>query len=251
MARARSPNSIEAEEMYKNGMKLVDIAKKLDVPASTVRRWKSRQTVSSWENEKSMPDLQLIITICNTYNFSLDSLLNEDHKFVSKIDMTQKIFRTLKRILPIFCIIGCVYVAVLGIWKINAVRKEEGFVSNVKSLGFELENGLYVLYDEDIIYELPNQKLPFMKFGFNLQQITSTYRNEKFSCNILLNYDEQQYTFNIDYGLDHQITGTIATNKTIEYNDLSKDDDTVLNTYKDTIETILCKMVTYYDAAYL
>ena len=31
MARARSPNSIEAEEMYKNGMKLVDIAKKLDV----------------------------------------------------------------------------------------------------------------------------------------------------------------------------------------------------------------------------
>ena len=38
----------------------------------------TRQTVSSWENEKSMPDLQLLITICNTYNFSLDSLLNED-----------------------------------------------------------------------------------------------------------------------------------------------------------------------------
>ena len=90
-----------------------------------------------------------------------------------------------------------------------------------------------------------------MKFECKLQQITSTSRIEMFSCNILLNYDEQQYTFNIDYGLDHQITGTIATNKTIEYNDLSKDDDTVLNTYKDTIETILCKMVTYYDAAYL
>ena len=43
MARARSPNSIEAEEMYKRGMKLVDIAKKLDVPASTVRRWKSTE----------------------------------------------------------------------------------------------------------------------------------------------------------------------------------------------------------------
>lgn len=51
MARARSPNSIEAEEMYKNGMKLVDIAAKLDVPASTVRRWKSTQ---NWDqkNEK-------------------------------------------------------------------------------------------------------------------------------------------------------------------------------------------------------
>lgn len=48
MARARSPNSIEAEEMYKNGMKLVDIAKKLDVPSSTVRRWKSTQ---NWDGD--------------------------------------------------------------------------------------------------------------------------------------------------------------------------------------------------------
>lgn len=36
------------EEMYKNGMKLVDIAKKLDVPASTVRRWKSTQ---NWDGK--------------------------------------------------------------------------------------------------------------------------------------------------------------------------------------------------------
>ena len=28
MARARSPNSVEAEKMYRSGMKLVDIAKK-------------------------------------------------------------------------------------------------------------------------------------------------------------------------------------------------------------------------------
>ena len=34
--------------MYKNGMKLVDIAKKLDVPASTVRRWKSTQ---NWDGD--------------------------------------------------------------------------------------------------------------------------------------------------------------------------------------------------------
>ena len=53
MARARSPNSIEAEEMYKNGMKLVDIAKKLDVPASTVRRWKSTQNWDGDAKEKT------------------------------------------------------------------------------------------------------------------------------------------------------------------------------------------------------
>lgn len=43
MARVRSPNSIEAEQLYREGMKLVDIAKKFGVPASTVRRWKSTQ----------------------------------------------------------------------------------------------------------------------------------------------------------------------------------------------------------------
>ena len=39
MARARSPSSIEAERLYQDGMKLVDIAKKIGVPDSTVRRW--------------------------------------------------------------------------------------------------------------------------------------------------------------------------------------------------------------------
>ena len=43
MARARSPDSIEAEKMYKDGMKLVDIAKKIGKPEGTVRRWKSTQ----------------------------------------------------------------------------------------------------------------------------------------------------------------------------------------------------------------
>ena len=52
MARARSPNSIEAEEMYKRGMKLVDIAKKLDVPASTVRRWKSTNWMEIQKRKK-------------------------------------------------------------------------------------------------------------------------------------------------------------------------------------------------------
>lgn len=43
MARARSPDSIEAEKLYKEGMLLVDIAKKIGKPEGTVRRWKSTQ----------------------------------------------------------------------------------------------------------------------------------------------------------------------------------------------------------------
>ena len=49
MARTRSPDSIEAEKLYHEGMKLVDIAEKLGVPDGTVRRWKSTQ---KWDGEK-------------------------------------------------------------------------------------------------------------------------------------------------------------------------------------------------------
>ncbi len=41
MARGPNEKSIEAERLYQEGMRLVDIADKLEVPAGTVRRWKS------------------------------------------------------------------------------------------------------------------------------------------------------------------------------------------------------------------
>lgn len=50
MARARSPDSIEAEKLYKSGMSLVKIAAQLGVPDGTVRRWKSTQ---DWDGKKA------------------------------------------------------------------------------------------------------------------------------------------------------------------------------------------------------
>lgn len=50
MARAGSPYSIKAEKLYHEGMKLVEVAKKIGVPDSTVRRWKSTQ---KWDVCKS------------------------------------------------------------------------------------------------------------------------------------------------------------------------------------------------------
>ena len=53
MARSRSPDSIKAEQLYHSGMSLVDIAKKLKKPDSTVRRWKSTQ---DWDNKGERSD---------------------------------------------------------------------------------------------------------------------------------------------------------------------------------------------------
>lgn len=49
---ARSPNekAEKARKLYKDGMKLVEIASQLDVPSGTVRRWKSTY---DWDNERS------------------------------------------------------------------------------------------------------------------------------------------------------------------------------------------------------
>lgn len=41
MARKPNKKAAEAHELYKSGMKLVEVADKLDVPDGTVRRWKS------------------------------------------------------------------------------------------------------------------------------------------------------------------------------------------------------------------
>lgn len=50
MAAKKNPLSEKAYEMYKQGMKLVDIAAELDVPPGTVRRWKSTH---NWDGERS------------------------------------------------------------------------------------------------------------------------------------------------------------------------------------------------------
>lgn len=50
MAAKKNPLSDKAYQMYKQGMKLVDIATELNVPPGTVRRWKNNQ---NWDGERS------------------------------------------------------------------------------------------------------------------------------------------------------------------------------------------------------
>ncbi|UDN56670.1 phage terminase small subunit [Clostridioides sp. ES-S-0010-02] len=50
MARAPNEKEKEARKLYLKGLKLVEIAKKLDIPDGTVRRWKKTY---NWDNERS------------------------------------------------------------------------------------------------------------------------------------------------------------------------------------------------------
>ena len=46
----------------------------------------TRQTVSNWENGKSYLDLQILVSMSNQFDISLDTLLKEDSKMVQSMD---------------------------------------------------------------------------------------------------------------------------------------------------------------------
>lgn len=50
LARGPNENAEKAYRLYKQGMKLVEIASQLNIPDGTVRRWKS---VYKWDGERS------------------------------------------------------------------------------------------------------------------------------------------------------------------------------------------------------
>jgi len=53
MPRGPNEKALEAQKLYKGGMKLKDIAKKLDKPEGTIRRWKSTY---GWDKENERSD---------------------------------------------------------------------------------------------------------------------------------------------------------------------------------------------------
>ena len=52
MPKARNSKVDEALALYQQGLKLIEIARKLDIPEGTVRRWKCTY---KWDSERSQP----------------------------------------------------------------------------------------------------------------------------------------------------------------------------------------------------
>lgn len=50
----------------------------------------SRTTISSWENSRSIPDLEMIVKICDFFNVTLDYMLRNDTRTLKKISMSNK-----------------------------------------------------------------------------------------------------------------------------------------------------------------
>ena len=69
----------------------------------------NRQTVSNWENGKSYPDLQILVSMSNQFDISLDTLLKVNSKMVQSMDkeramgiknqrVTKKVFQYIEQL---------------------------------------------------------------------------------------------------------------------------------------------------------
>lgn len=59
----------------------------------------SRQTISNWENGKSLPDIVSVIKMSELYQISLDDLLKGDSVMMEKLEKDAKLLKTEKKVL--------------------------------------------------------------------------------------------------------------------------------------------------------
>mgnify|MGYP003506490593 FL=1 len=73
----------------------------------------SRQTVSTWENGKSLPDIVSIMSLSDLYQISIDELLKGDKRMKEKMEKDANIAKANKRVILttaiITLVVGIIY----------------------------------------------------------------------------------------------------------------------------------------------
>lgn len=133
----------------------------------------TRQTISSWENSKSYPDLDTLVKISDDFDISLDVLLKEDKKVIENITKSQKDNKKYKIILIVIGIIVGIFAIINLVWFVgvksryieltksfdnsknelgNYVKETDGYRYIVKDTGYLSNSGfLSVSIAKDII----------------------------------------------------------------------------------------------------
>lgn len=87
MARAPNENVNKAYELFKKGYKLIDISKELDIPSSTVRRWKKTY---NWDNERSDKNSERSFKQNNKKIKKKEPIVEEVNEVLENAELTDK-----------------------------------------------------------------------------------------------------------------------------------------------------------------
>ena len=132
----------------------------------------TRQTISSWENSKSYPDIETLVKLSDKFDISLDILLKEDKVMVKKLDKERNNYKKLKKILFIICFILILCGLVYGVDyirfsnKYDAVKNEiePKYYKTLEKNNFKKNERLYTLNVSDSVkFVAGSQEMPYKK----------------------------------------------------------------------------------------
>ncbi len=81
----------------------------------------TRQAISNWENNKNLPDIEMIIIIAKTFNLTLDELIlggkdmnNMTQKLINDGSESKRLQMKLKTITIGFCLVGIAFLTLIA-----------------------------------------------------------------------------------------------------------------------------------------
>ena len=208
----------------------------------------TRQTVSSWENGKSYPDLQTLIAICDSFDMSLDKLLREDKKLIKEVDNAKMMVKVARSIFTVLFVAILIFLLYCLAWYQVKNSKEKEFTAAMRELNFEFDNGAYVAYKDSFEYVVPNQKLPFLKFHYYSAVIDINYVEDDYRS-LNLRTDGEMSFFEIN-GNPEKAFKTDADGKLVEKEQLSEAELDFYERYQNEIVKMAKEGMRIYSIVY-
>lgn len=132
----------------------------------------TRQTISSWENSKSYPDIETLIKLSDKFDISLDILLKEDKVMIKEMDKERKNYRKIKKMLFILCSLLIILGIIYGIKYVSFSKRydevkneiEPKYYQTLKDYKFEKKDRLYTLkVSDNVKFVAGSQEMPSKK----------------------------------------------------------------------------------------
>lgn len=127
------------------------------------------QTISSWENSKSYPDIETLIKLSDKFDISLDILLKEDKVMVKKIDKERKNYKKIKKLIFIICSLLMIVGIIYGIKYVSFSKRydkvkneiEVKYYQTLKDYNFEKSDRIYTLkVSDNVKFVAGSQEMP-------------------------------------------------------------------------------------------
>lgn len=116
----------------------------------------SRSTVSSWEVGRNYPDLDTVISICDLFDLSLDSLLRDDKEMTKDVSQKLKMNRYYNILLIVIGLIISAYLSIHTTSQMNEIRYRHNLTAYgweiVHSPNFQDRQNEYELKEDNITY---------------------------------------------------------------------------------------------------